>query len=113
MQQTMRWPPIRVIPAFVLGVVGVALAGCGPRVVEKETTDHGGDNLFALSRIYSAAQRTLGRPPRNAEELRPFAKDVGDLDQLLVSPNDQQPYLIAWGTDLNSSPDPLTVVAYE
>jgi hypothetical protein len=103
-----------VILWLALGVVGAAgLTGCGPRVVERETTEHGGDNLFALSKVYGAAQEKLKRPPRSAEELKPYAKEFGDLDTLLVSPNDHQPYVVAWGFDLANSPDPMMVVAYE
>jgi hypothetical protein len=99
---------------LALAIAGVAgLAGCGPRVVVKETSDHGGDNLFALSRAYTAAQQKLGRPPRGVEDLKAVAKDSGDLDRLLVSPNDGQPYVIAWGVDLNNAPNPTMVVAHE
>ena len=110
----MRKRPFAASLSFALGLVCTALvAGCGPRVIERETTDHGGDNLYTLSKIYSAAQQKLGRPPRSAEELKSFAKDYGDLDQLLVSPNDHQPYVIAWGTDMEHSPDPMLLVIYE
>src|SRR4051812_1679691 len=99
--------PIRSFMALAAGLT--VLAGCGPRVVEKETTDHGGDNLFALSRAYTAAQQKLGRPPRGAEDLKSVAAEFGNLDSLLVSPNDHQPYVIAWGVDLGNAPDPELV----
>ena len=91
----------------------LSLAGCGPRVIVRETSDHGGDYLVTLNRIYMAAQRNLGRPPRNVDDLRAAAKEFGDLDHLLISPNDGQPYAIVWGVDLGNAPNPTMVVAHE
>src|SRR5947208_2862404 len=91
----------------------LSLAGCGPRVIVRETSDHGGDHLVTLNRIYMAAQRNLGRPPRNVDDLRSAAKELGDLDHLLISPNDGQPYAIVWGVDLGNAPNPTMVVAHE
>src|SRR5207247_3067413 len=88
-------------------------ARCGTRVIVRETSDHVGDNLVTLNRIYMAAQRNLGRPARNVEDLRAAAKEYGDLDHLLISPNDGQPYAIVWGVDLGNAPNPTMVVAHE
>jgi hypothetical protein len=96
---------------FALGLLGVA--GCGSRVIERVTSDHGGDQLVTLSRIYTAAHRSLGRPPRGVNDLKTVAKEFGDLDRLLKSPNDGQPYAIVWGVDLGNAPNPTMVVAHE
>jgi hypothetical protein len=63
--------------------------------------------------MYAAAQRSLGRPPRGIEDLKAVAKEYGDLDRLLKSPNDGQPYAIVWGVDLGNAPNPTMVVAHE
>lgn len=96
---------------FALGLLG--LVGCGPRVIERETSDHGGDHLVTLTRVYTAAQRGLGRPPRGVDDLKSAAKEFGDVDTLLKSPIDGQPYVIVWGVDLGNAPNPTMVVAYE
>src|SRR5262249_425176 len=38
-----------------------------------------------------------GRGPKDAAELRPFLQAFGDPDDLLTSPNDNQPFVIIWG----------------
>ena len=55
----------------------------------------------------------LGRPPANADELKPFLPAGSDINQLLTSPNDGQPYVVVWGTKLSSTPDQYLIVAYE
>lgn len=98
----------------VISALGLVwLVGCGPRVIVRETSDHGGDQLVTLSRVYTAAQRSLGRPPRGVDDLKAVAKEFGDLDQLLKSPNDGQPYAIVWGVDLANAPNPTMIVAHE
>ncbi len=94
--------------AFAAGV-----AGCGPRVVEKEGGDQGGENLLTLSRMYMRAQEKNNRPPRSADDLKPVAAEFGDLERALVSPNDHQPYVIVWNVDLRNAANPYLVVAYE
>ncbi len=95
-------------------VCAAVVAGCGPTVVVKTGEVDASDvRLSALARIYGRAQQLLGRPPRSADDLRPYAKGETDFDKLLVSPNDHQPYVVVWGTNLLTSPDSYLVVAYE
>src|SRR4051812_44611249 len=98
-----------------LALVAAALAaGCGPSVVSKGgTVDTSDVNLAAIGRIYTRAQQQLGRPPRAAADLKPYAKGEVDLDQILTSPNDHQPYVIVWGANMLSTPDPYVVLVYE
>jgi len=56
-------------------------------------------NLKNIALAYMDAHEKLGRGPKNAEELKPFLKEFGNPDELLVSPNDQEPYVIIWGVD--------------
>jgi hypothetical protein len=46
---------------------------------------------------YRDASAALKRGPASVTELKPYLKKYGDPDQLLVSPNDGQPYHIVWG----------------
>jgi hypothetical protein len=46
---------------------------------------------------YRDASNVLKRGPANEMELKPYLKQYGDPDQLLISPNDGQPYHIIWG----------------
>ncbi len=42
---------------------------------------------------YGKAELKLGRPPKSAEELKPFLSNPEDL----LSPRDQQPFEVGWG----------------
>jgi hypothetical protein len=88
--------------------------GCGSATIVKEGKVAATDvNLSTIGRLYSHAQQQLGRPPKNADELKPFAKDAGDLDKLLVSPNDGKLYVIVWGAKILGAANQEMVVAYE
>jgi hypothetical protein len=50
----------------------------------------------------------LKRPPKNLEELKPKLAVHGNVDELLVSPNDGLPYVINFGADPHKQ-----VIAYE
>jgi hypothetical protein len=102
------------IPMIAACIWASLAVGCGPSVIVKEgTVDPSDTNLNTLGRIYVQAEHQLGHPPRKADELKPFAKDAGDLSQLLISPNDNEPYVVVWGTSVASSSDPSVVFAYE
>jgi len=55
--------------------------------------------LTSIAMAYGDAHSKLGRGPKDAEELKPFLKTFGDPDDLLMSPNDSQPYVVVWGLD--------------
>jgi hypothetical protein len=69
--------------------------------------------LAAIGRYYAQAEQKLGRPPSSADELKPFLPPGGELSKLMVSPNDNLPYVVVWGTKITHSPDQYLVVAYE
>lgn len=48
---------------------------------------------------YMDAHQRLGRGPKSAEELKPDLARFGNPDELLVSPNDGEPYVVVWGVD--------------
>lgn len=100
-------------PLLLVLCSAIALIGCGASAPPM-TVDHSAP----LGKIYDAyleATTKLGHPPRNLEELKPHLALAGDVETLLISPRDQQPYVILWnvnpfaeGFDL---PPPL--IAYE
>ena len=55
--------------------------------------------LQAINGAYMKTTQKLGRPPKNAEELRPALQESGDPDELLRSPTDGQEFVIVWGVD--------------
>lgn len=85
---------------FVLGLTlllaGLAGCGSGPKVIPFSQSEK---TLSSIALAYMEAHSRLGHGPKNAEELKPFLKDFGNPDELLVSPNDGQPYVIVWGVD--------------
>jgi hypothetical protein len=100
--------------AFACAATAALVTGCGPAVVIRDgTVDPTDVNLATLGRLYARAQQQLGRPPKNVDELKPYAKDSGDLGQILVSANDGQPFVIAWGASVVGAANQETVIAYE
>ncbi len=85
-------------PLFVLMILLAGLCGCGSdvKVVPFSQSEK---NLTYIALAYKDAQTKLDRPPKNAEELKPFLRDFGNPDDLLVSGNDGEPYVIVWGAD--------------
>ncbi len=92
-------------------IVLLTLAGCSgkPQVTE---LPQGEKNLRIIARAYTQAAQALGRSPKNAEELKPFLKDYGNPDELLISPNDGKRYVIVAGVNLKK-PRGTPVLAYE
>jgi hypothetical protein len=81
-------------------VLGLAcLAGCWSATLRVIPLTESEKNLTNIVLAYRDAQPGLKHAPKNAEELKPFLKEYGDPDQMLVSPNDREPYVIVWGAD--------------
>ncbi|GIW82710.1 MAG: hypothetical protein KatS3mg105_4517 [Gemmatales bacterium] len=77
-------------------VVAVMMMGCGPGVKPRERTESE-KNLHEIYKAYKQTEMRLNRPPRSLEEIA-AAFPEGQADKFLTSPNDQQPYVIVWGT---------------
>jgi hypothetical protein len=95
----------------------LVLTGCrrGPDVVAFSEAEK---NLTKVAMAYSDAHGRLGHGPKNAEELKPFLKPFGDPEELLVSPNDGQPFVVVWGANpTGGGPTPykgmFPILAYE
>jgi hypothetical protein len=67
------------------------------------------DNIRQVYAAYTKATLELGHPPTKIEDLKPFLKELGDPEQLLISPNDSLPYVIVW----NADPKATAVVVHE
>ncbi len=81
---------------LAVALAGLTGCGSGPHVVALSDSEK---NLTHIAMAYGEAQSSLGHPPKNAEQLKPFLKEFGNPDELLVSPNDGQPYVVIWGAD--------------
>jgi hypothetical protein len=91
----------KVVPGLrrlLLGLT-VLLTGCGWSDTKVIPLTKSEDNLKYITLAYLEAHARLGHGPQNAEELKPFLKDFGDPEELLVSPNDREPYVVIWGAD--------------
>jgi hypothetical protein len=84
---------------LVLALVVLAgLGGCSSSTHVVPLSDSE-KQLTSVAMAYQDAHGKLGRGPKDAEELKPFLKEFGDPDQLLISPADKEPYVVIWGAD--------------
>lgn len=74
------------------------LAGCGSSVNVVKLTE-AEQVLTHVARAYHDAHQILGHGPKDASELKPYLKEYGDPEQLLISPSDGQPFVIIWGVN--------------
>jgi hypothetical protein len=99
-------------------VLLAGLAGCGssdPKVVPLTASEQ---KLTHVALAYREAHSRLHHGPKDADELKPFLKEFGDPEELLVSPNDGEPYVVVWGVDpTRGGPTPYQgmwpILAYE
>ena len=116
----MLWSPSpgQLVPrawgAVVLAAVA-AVAGCSDGPVQ--TKDPTAERLRAIGTAYGLASDALKRPPRSADELKRFLPEVPGTDPaaVLVSPNDQKPFVIVAGVNVrdHGPSDAINVLAYE
>ena len=98
-----------------------AALGCGKGVNEKGVYQvpmtPAEKNLSHIAAAYEEAYSKLGRGPKDAAELKPFLKEHGNPDELLVSPNDGEPFVVIWGKKPAGGPTEykglFPILAYE
>jgi hypothetical protein len=90
-----------------------AAPGCSKAVKEVDAGDPG--PLRKIAAAYGRATAKNDRPPVQPADLKPFLPDGEDVDKLLVSPRDGQPYVIFWGVDSRpgKAGESPTVIGYE
>jgi hypothetical protein len=99
------------------GLFALVGLGCGgPAVVEKEGS-LSPQHLRAISEAYLRANKKLGRPPQNLNEILPYLQKGGDPATFLHSPEDGEEYQIFWNIDVMSmrprADGKLPVLAFE
>ena len=93
----------------------IVLIGCSNDKKPAELTQDE-EAIKNVGLAYRDASNHLKRGPANVHELKPYLKKYGDPEQILVSPNDGQPYEIVWGIiPLRQSQDAFSkrFLAYE
>jgi hypothetical protein len=78
--------------------LGLALlAGCSGSAKYSVSAGTEKEPIEYVGMAYYEASTALKRGPANVEEIKPYLRKHGDPNQLLISPNDGQPYHINWG----------------
>ncbi len=102
------------LPLWLVGLSGCGGCGTSVNVIPLTKAENA---LSKVALAYTDATGQLGHPPKNAEELKPFLKPFGNPDELLVSPNDGQPYVVVWGAQPSGGPTEYKgmwfILAYE
>jgi hypothetical protein len=89
--------------------LGCAEKSRGPE--ENKAANH----LRKIAQAFDLAQYK-GSAPKNAEEIKPLLKQLSkdeEPDAMLRSPNDGEPYEVAWGARLDRQTDLKAILAYE
>jgi hypothetical protein len=104
-----------VCPAVAAGAILFA-AGCGSDPVKyDETTLKAADQFRKVAVAYNQAAGRKKGGITSAADLKPFLKEHGDPDALLVSPLDGKPIVVVPGLNPTAAPvgDEQMIVAYE
>jgi hypothetical protein len=79
----------------LVGIVG--LTGCGQGGGRELNPTQ--ERLYRIGKAYLRSCHALGRGPNDFGEIKDYIE--GDIpEDLLVSPNDSQPFVILWGVDV-------------
>jgi len=108
--------PVRLFLSVIFAYMLFLAAGCSGLAPPPSLDSPTAKNLERIGDAYLRATVQLNRPPASEKELRPFLKEQGKPDQLLVSPVDKEKYVIVWGVELRMMKETGTaipVVAYE
>jgi hypothetical protein len=78
-------------------LAALLVIGCSSSAPNRGELSKEEQAIVNVAQAYRDASNALQRGPANEKELKPYLKQYGDPDQLLVSPNDGQPYQFVWG----------------
>ena len=85
------------VPALFLTF---AAGGCGRSDPVETPMPQAEKDLGTISQAYKEAFERTNKAPENFEDLRPYLKSLGRTpEDIQVSPNDGQPYVVLWGCD--------------
>lgn len=107
-------PRLSTVLVLLVGVLTGVLAGCAGKHPPEE--NQAAVHLRKIAQAYDLVLYKNRRPPRNAEELKPFLQQLGPHDapeDLLRSPNDGQPYEIVWGVNPDREANLSALLAHE
>ena len=110
-----RNPPDRNWWAVAAVLTCCVVAGCSRKVqVADETESRSQEALRTIAAAYNACIAKRGKPPAGPDEIVPFLPKDTSPNDALRSPQDDQPFVIIWGTDPRKGMDvnPL-VIGYE
>ncbi len=104
--------PLRLFQRTCCSLFFVALfAGCNSEVPVHQGS---AENLNKIAEAYRAATEKTGKPPQSQADLKPYLPAGADVNKLFTSPNDNEPFVIIWGTDPRTGMDlKPKVVGYE
>lgn len=109
-----RWRHAPWLACLFLSFLGCSSGPQNAYVVKLTKSE---ENLKFIAMAYTDATDEKSKPPKDAEELKPFLKTFGDPAELLVSPNDKLPYVVVWGARPTGGPTEykgmFPILAYE
>src|SRR3954467_3023936 len=76
-----------------------AAAGCGRTDPVVTPLPKAEQDLCSIAQAYREAFERTNKAPQSFDELRPYLTSFGNPDDMRVSPNDGQPYVVLWGAD--------------
>jgi hypothetical protein len=87
--------PVRAIRAGCLAAILVI--GCSSAKLPPAETTKQEQAILNVAQAYREAASALQRGPASEQEIKPYLKQYGDPEKLLVSPDDGQHYQFTWG----------------
>jgi hypothetical protein len=80
-------------------VVAAAAGGCSRNDPVVTPLPKAEQDLCSIAQAYREAFERTNKAPESFDELRRFLASFGNPDDMRVSPNDGQPYVVVWGAD--------------
>jgi len=80
-------------------LLAAAAVGCGRTDPVVTPLPKAEQDLCSIAQAYREAFERTNKPPQSFDELRPYLGSFGNPDDMRVSPNDGQPYVVLWGAD--------------
>jgi hypothetical protein len=84
---------------LVAVVAGAGSPGCGHPEPVVTPLPRAEQDLCSIAQAYREAFEKTNKAPESFDELRPYLASFGNPDDMRVSPNDGQPYVVLWGCD--------------